>query len=141
MIILIFNLPESLCSSSSKCVCMFSHVRFFATSRTVACQATVFFSRQEYWTGLPFPPRGDLPNPGTEPTSPAFEGGFFTISHLGSIFYFFPWTFSSLPKKIPCFFFFFNLFQITPPDSPNIPSQCYIPALLVMICIFVLYSL
>jgi len=34
------------------------------------------FSRQEYWTGLPFPPPGDLPDPGIKPTSPA--GGFFT---------------------------------------------------------------
>ena len=41
------------------------------------------FSRQEYWTGLPFPPPGDLPNPETEPVSlmsPALVGGFFTTS-------------------------------------------------------------
>ena len=31
------------------------------------------FSRQEYWSGLPFPSLGDLPNPGTEPRSPAFQ--------------------------------------------------------------------
>ena len=31
------------------------------------------FSRQEYWSGLPFPPPGDLPNPGTEPRSPAMQ--------------------------------------------------------------------
>ena len=40
------------------------------------------FSRQEYWRGLPFPPLGDLPNPGikrTSPVSPALAGGFFTI--------------------------------------------------------------
>ena len=40
------------------------------------------FSRQECWNGLPFPPLGDLPNPGTEPTSlesPALAGGYFTI--------------------------------------------------------------
>ena len=35
------------------------------------------FSRQEYWSGLPCPPQRDLPNPGTEPTSPALAGGFF----------------------------------------------------------------
>ena len=35
-------------------------------------------SQQEYWRGLPFPPPGDLPDPGTEPTSPALAGGFFT---------------------------------------------------------------
>ena len=35
------------------------------------------FSRQAYWGGLPFPPPGDLPDPGIEPASPALEGGFF----------------------------------------------------------------
>jgi len=40
--------------------------------------------RQEYWSELPFPPSGDLPNPGTEPPSPVLAGGFFTLSHLGS---------------------------------------------------------
>jgi len=41
------------------------------------------FSRQEYWSGLPCPPPGDLPNPGIEPRylmSPALAGGFFTTS-------------------------------------------------------------
>ena len=41
------------------------------------------FSRQEYWSGLPFPPPGNLPDPGIEPTSlmpPALAGGFFTTS-------------------------------------------------------------
>ena len=48
----------------------------------VACQAplSVGFSRQEYWSGLLFPPPGDLPNPRTEPTSLALVGGFFTPS-------------------------------------------------------------
>jgi len=35
------------------------------------------FSRQEYWSGLPFPSPGDLPNPGIEPASPALPGRFF----------------------------------------------------------------
>jgi len=41
------------------------------------------FSKQEYWSGLPCPPPGDLPEPGTKPmslTSPALAGGFFTTS-------------------------------------------------------------
>ena len=41
------------------------------------------FSRQEYWCGLPWPPLGDLPDPGiksTSLTSPALEGRFYTIS-------------------------------------------------------------
>ena len=59
-------------------VCMlscFSHVRLFSTPWTVAYQAflSMGFSRQEYWSGLPFPSPGDLPNPGTEPGSPALK--------------------------------------------------------------------
>ena len=44
---------------------------------------SVGFSRQEYWSGLPFPPPGDLPNPGIEPMSPALAGGFFTTEPPG----------------------------------------------------------
>ena len=46
-----------------------------ATSRTVACQAplSMGFSRQEYWSGLPLPSPGDLPDPGVEPKSPALQ--------------------------------------------------------------------
>ena len=49
----------------------FSHVRLFATLWTVAHQAPLFvgFSRQEYWSGLPCPPPGDLPDSGIKPTS------------------------------------------------------------------------
>ena len=52
-----------------------SHVQLFATPWTVACQAPLFmgFSRQEYWSGLPLPPSGDLPDPGTEPGSAALQ--------------------------------------------------------------------
>ena len=41
------------------------------------------FPRQEYWSGLPFPSLGDLPDPGIEPTSPALAGGFFTTERPG----------------------------------------------------------
>ena len=41
------------------------------------------FSRHEYWHGLPFPPLGDLPNPGIEPVSPALAGEFFTSEPPG----------------------------------------------------------
>ena len=41
------------------------------------------FPRQEYWSGLPFPSPGDLPNPGIEPASPAVADGFFTTEPLG----------------------------------------------------------
>ena len=47
----------------------------FATPWTIALQVplSVGFSRQEYWSGLPFPSPGDLPNPGIEPGSPALQ--------------------------------------------------------------------
>ena len=50
-------------------------VRLFATAWTVAYQAppSMGFSRQESWTGLPFPSPGDLPNPRIEPGSPALQ--------------------------------------------------------------------
>ena len=69
-------------------VCVLSHVQLFATPWIVACQASLSmgFFRQEYWSGLPFPPPGDLPYPGTEPTSPAppaLVGRFFTTSAPG----------------------------------------------------------
>ena len=41
------------------------------------------FSRQKYWSGLPFPSPGDRPNPGIKPTPPDLEGGFFTTEPLG----------------------------------------------------------
>ena len=53
------------------CMCMVSHVWLFASPWTVACQAplSMGFSRQEYWSGLPFPSSRTLPDPGIEPTS------------------------------------------------------------------------
>ena len=52
-----------------------SHIWLFATPWTVAYQAppSIEFSRQEYWTGLPFPSPGVLPNPGMKPRSPTLQ--------------------------------------------------------------------
>ena len=52
-----------------------SHVRLFATPCTVVYQApqSTEFSRQEYWSGLPFPSPADLPNQGIEPGSPCLQ--------------------------------------------------------------------
>ena len=54
---------------------LLSRVRLFATPWTVAYQAppSMAFSRQECWSGLPFPPPGDLPDPETEPGSRALQ--------------------------------------------------------------------
>ena len=54
-------------------MCSVGQVQLFSILRTLVNQAplSVGFSRQEYWSGLPFPPLGDLPDPGIEPVSPA----------------------------------------------------------------------
>ena len=54
-----------------------SRVRLFVTPWTVAYQAPLFmgFSRQENWSGLPFPSPGDLPDPGIKPGSPVLRAG------------------------------------------------------------------
>ena len=60
----------------------------FSTPWTAALQPplSMEFSKQEYWSGLPFPTPGDLPNPGMEPASlvsPVLAGGFFTTMPPG----------------------------------------------------------
>ena len=74
-------------SESESEVKSLSHVQLFATPWTIAHQAplSMGFSRQEYWSGLPCSPPGDLPNPGIKPASlmsPALAGGFFTTSAI-----------------------------------------------------------
>ena len=66
----------------------------FVTPWTVAHQAplSVGFSRQEYWSGVPFPSPEDLSHPGIEPASPALEVVFFTTKPLGK------------PPKVLCYF-------------------------------------
>ena len=65
------------------------HVWLFATPWTLACQAplSMGFPRQKYWSELPFPPPGDLLNPGFKPTfflSPALADRFFTTELPGN---------------------------------------------------------
>ena len=78
--------------------CGFSHVWLCVTPWTVACQAplSMGFSSQEYWSGLPCPPPGDLPNPGMEPGSSAV------------------WVIS-LPSE-PSNLIFYSLFMVSPLD-------------------------
>ena len=69
-------------------MCVLSCVHLFATPWTVAFQAplSMGFYRQEYWSGLSFPPPGDLPDPGIEPASPVSRVlvvGFFTTEPPG----------------------------------------------------------
>ena len=62
-------------SEDSKEVKWLSRVRLFATPWTVAYKAplSMEFSRKEYWSGLPFPSPGDLPDPGIEPRFPTLQ--------------------------------------------------------------------
>ena len=64
----------------------FSRVRRFATPWTVAHQVppSMGFSRQEYWSGLPFPSPGDLPDPGIELRSPALQADALTSEPSGN---------------------------------------------------------
>ena len=63
----------------------FSRVRLCATPHKAAHQAlpSLGFSRQEHWSGLPFPSTGDLSDPGIEPVSPTLAGGFFIAEPPG----------------------------------------------------------
>ena len=79
-----YNL-NNLSDICALCAQALSRVCLFATPWTVILQAplTMGFSKQGYWSGLPFPPPGDLSNPGIELVSltlPALAGGFFTTS-------------------------------------------------------------
>ena len=57
----------------------------FVTPWTVVCQTPLSMGlpRQEYWSALPFPSPGDLPDPEFKPMSPALAGGFFTTKPPG----------------------------------------------------------
>ena len=83
-------------AKANVCVCVFmcllSSVWLFPTSWTVAHQAplSMGFPRQEYWSGFPFLPPGDLPNAGIESTSPAFPvlaGRFFATLEAQALIY------------------------------------------------------
>ena len=78
---------------------LLSRVQLFATPWTVAYQAplSIGFPRQEYWSGLPFPPPRDLLDPGIKPAPPALASRFFTTEPPGM----FQNTVLS-PKKIHC---------------------------------------
>ena len=79
------NIPRNSFGTLCYVLCCFSHVQLFETPWTVACQVPLpmGFSRQEFWSGLPFPSPGDLPDPGIEPASlasSALADVFFTTS-------------------------------------------------------------
>ena len=79
-----------------------SHVRLFATPWNVAYQAplSMGFSRQEYWSGLPFPSPGDLPNPGIEPRSPSVWADALTSEPPGKPLLSIIWPSNSIPRSL-----------------------------------------
>ena len=83
----LFLYYDSLSIDSNRlCMCLlrhFSRVQFFETLWPIAHQNphSVGFSRQEYWSGLPFPPPGALPNLGIEPESPALQADSLPLNH------------------------------------------------------------
>ena len=79
-----------VCARVHVCTCTHSVVSDSVTPRSVAHQAplSMGFPRQEYWNWLPFPPPGDLPNPGIKPASPvslALAGRFITTASSGKL--------------------------------------------------------
>ena len=102
----------SWCVNAHFCLCVLSCVRLFVAPWIVALQAhlSMEFSRQQYWSGLPFPPPEDLPNPGIEPVSlasPALADKFFTTSTTWESQYSerlqFDWIIPHLCKLWNCF--------------------------------------
>ena len=78
-----------VCVCTYTCACVLSCVQLFVTPWTVAYQAplSMEFSRQENWNGLPWPPPGDLLDPGIKPISfacPSLAGTFFITVPPGS---------------------------------------------------------
>ena len=83
------NIFRQLYHKEGEGMCMLSHVQLFMTVRTVACWAplSMGFSRQEYWSGLPCPPWGNLSNPGIEPAASValeLQADSLSLSHWGS---------------------------------------------------------
>ena len=93
---------------SNKKVKLFSRVQLFATLWIVTHQAplSVGFSRQEYWSGLPFPSPGDLSNPGIEPRSPTLQADALTSEPPGK-------STVTVTRRMPSNFFKHNYYWLT----------------------------
>ena len=89
LVLLVLNhFPTLHSSKCSLCYCSVASVmsNSLGPPGTVARQTplSMGFSRQEYWSGVPFPSPGRLPNPGTKPVSPALQVDLLLLSHQGS---------------------------------------------------------
>ena len=98
----ISNLPFSKEFLTRYKVKWLSHVWLFSTPWTVACQASLpmGFFRPEYWSGLPFPSPGDLPNSGIEPRSPELQAGSLPSEPPGKPLQVYSWVIFTYPHFI-----------------------------------------
>ena len=89
-----------------------SHVRLFVTPWTIAYQAppSVQFSRQEYWSGLPFPSPGSLPDPRIKPRSPTLQADALTSEPPGKL----------KSTGVGCYFLLQGIF-LTQGSNPGLP--------------------
>ena len=102
---------QTLCAYVQSLSCVW----LFASPWATACQAplSMKFSRQEYWSGLPFPSPGYLLNPGIEPWSPLLQADFYPLSHLGrKIILSCKLLFKSIINNKPCWTSDFQLFSL-----------------------------
>ena len=92
-----------------KKVKLLSRVRLFATPWTVAYHApsSIGFPRQEYWSGLPFPSPGVLPDPGIESECPALQAGALLLGHVSALV-----IISLLSMSVTLFLFCKHLFVL-----------------------------
>ena len=82
------NTDAFACSVAQSCLTLCNPIDCSLPGRT---PLSLEFSRQGYWSGLPFPTPGDLPNPGIKSASPALTGGFFTTVPPGKLVMLSPW--------------------------------------------------
>ena len=104
-----------------------NHVWLFAILWSVACQArlTMGFSRQEYWSGLPYPPPGDFPNPGIKRSSlpsHALQSDSLLLSLQGTPYIFYIFIFIYL--YIYIYLYILYWIYIFKPDNPNRNQPC-----------------
>ena len=116
---------------------LLSRVQLFVTPWTVAYQAppSMEFSRQEYWSGLPFPSPGDLPNQGIEPMSPTLQADVLPSELPGKrLVCVIPYKpnsskFGASRLKLPCYYRYFcpnvNLFTRMLHFSPSVSSSLF----------------
>ena len=103
-----------------ECVCVLSCVQLFCDPMDCQTSLSTGFSRQEYWSRLPFPSPGDLPDRGIEPMSPAVSGDSLPLHHLGSPcgFWLFLYPWEARARSTP---------PLTFSKTSLLKLQCFLP--------------